>query len=225
MPAAQRWIYSIGRGLGAVLHRQHAGRPPRAEALCGRVVFSDIHVSAPNRLQARTVPQPVRAARRGSVAAGAGAGVHALRPVVLHSGGEGPARHPVGGDSRRSPLPTYARDGGLRQAPVMPHSRSAASEKRGSGGSASPGSCRTVIGHDEACSGDRWRRSDGADVGGRARAGAGRRRHRRAARQPGPRRLARRRSAFTHHRGARSAWHRGSLPLARARSCRSRASR
>ena len=35
---------------------------------------------------------------------------------------------------------------------------------------ASPGSCRTVIGHDEACGGDRWRRSDGADVGGRARA-------------------------------------------------------
>ena len=42
---------------------------------------------------------------------------------------------------------------------------------------------------------------------------------------PGPRRLARRRSAFTHDRGARSAWNRGSLPLARARSCRSRASR
>ena len=41
---------------------------------------------------------------------------------------------------------------------------------------------------------------------------------RRAARQPGPRRLARRRSALAHDRGARSAWRRGALPRARGRS-------
>ena len=53
---------------------------------------------------------------------------------------------------------------------------------------------------------------------------AGRRRRRRAARQPGRRRLTRRRSALAHRRGARSAWNRGSLPLAGA-GRRSRASR
>src|SRR5690349_23971812 len=35
-------------------------------------------------------------------------------------------------------------------------------------------------------------------------------------RRPGPHRLARRRSALTHHRGSRSAGNRGSVPLARA---------
>ena len=45
----------------------------------------------------------------------------------------------------------------------------------------------------------------GADVGGRVGVGGGRRCHRRAERQPGPPRLARRRSAFAHHRGPRPA--------------------
>ena len=75
---------------------------------------------------------------------------------------------------------------------------------------------RSECGDDRACGGDRRRRSDGADVGGRVGVGGGRRCHCRAARQPGPRRLARRRSAFTHHRGARSAWNRRSVPLAGA---------
>ena len=77
-------------------------------------------------------------------------------------------------------------------------------------------------GDDRACGGDRRRRSDGADVGGRAGVGGRRRRHRRAARQPGPRRLARRRSALTHHRGPRSARNRRSVPLAGTGGCRSR---
>ena len=63
------------------------------------------------------------------------------------------------------------------------------------------------------CGGDRRRRPDGADVGGRVGAGGGRRCHRRAARQPGPPRLARRRSALAHHRGSRSARNRRSVPL------------
>ena len=70
--------------------------------------------------------------------------------------------------------------------------------------------------HDRAHGGDRRRGPDGDDAGGRAGFGARRRRHRRAARQPGARRLARRRAARTHHRGARSAWNRGALPLAGA---------
>ena len=83
---------------------------------------------------------------------------------------------------------------------------------------------RRALRDDRACGGDRRRRSDGADVGGRAGVGGRRRRHRRAARQPGPRRLARRRSALTHHRGARSARHRRSVPRRRGRWLRSRAS-
>ena len=79
-----------------------------------------------------------------------------------------------------------------------------------------------ACGHDRACGGDRRRRSDGADVGGRVGVGGGRRRHRRAARQPGSRRLARRRPALTHDRGPRSAWDRRSVPLARDRWSRSR---
>ena len=70
----------------------------------------------------------------------------------------------------------------------------------------------TGVWHDRACGGDRRRRPDGADVGGRAGVGGRRRRDRRAARQPGPRRLARRRSALTHHRGPRSARNRRSVP-------------
>jgi len=53
-------------------------------------------------------------------------------------------------------------------------------------------------GDDRACGRDRRRRSGRADVGGRAGVGERRRRHRGAARQPGSRRLARRRSALTH---------------------------
>ena len=67
-----------------------------------------------------------------------------------------------------------------------------------------------------ACGRDRRRRSDGADAGGRAGVGGGRRRHRRAARQPGAGRLARRRSARAHDRGSRPAWDRRSVPLAGA---------
>jgi hypothetical protein len=48
----------------------------------------------------------------------------------------------------------------------------------------------------------------GADVGGRVGVGGRRRCHCRAARQPGPPWIARRRSALTHHRGSRSAWNR-----------------
>ena len=66
--------------------------------------------------------------------------------------------------------------------------------------------------HDRPCGGDRRRRPDRADAGGRAGAGGDRRRHRRAARQPGARRLARRGSALPHDRGARPARHRGSVP-------------
>ena len=53
---------------------------------------------------------------------------------------------------------------------------------------------------------------DRADAGGRAGAGGDRRRDRRAAREPGARRLALRRSARAHHRGARPARHRRSVP-------------
>ena len=60
------------------------------------------------------------------------------------------------------------------------------------------------------------RRSDRADVGGRVSVGRRRRYHRQAERQPGPYRLARRRFAFTHHRGPRSAWNRGSVSFAGA---------
>ena len=66
---------------------------------------------------------------------------------------------------------------------------------------------------DRACGGDRRRRPDRADVGGRAGVGGDRRRHRRTTRQSGGRRIASRRSSLPHHRGARSAWHRGTVPL------------
>ncbi len=66
---------------------------------------------------------------------------------------------------------------------------------------------------DRACGGDRRRRPDRADVGGRAGVGGDRRRHRRTTRQSGSRRLASRGSALPHHRGARSAWRRGTIPL------------
>src|SRR5918994_1351338 len=49
-----------------------------------------------------------------------------------------------------------------------------------------PASCRPECGYDRACGGDRRRRSDGADVGGRVGVGGARRRHRRAPRQSGP---------------------------------------
>ena len=51
---------------------------------------------------------------------------------------------------------------------------------------------RMECGYDRACGGDRRRRSDRADAGGRVGAGGRGRRDRRAARQPGPSRLARR---------------------------------
>src|SRR5215213_2104540 len=79
-----------------------------------------------------------------------------------------------------------------------------------------PASCRPECGYDRACGGDRRRRSDGVDVGGRVGVGGRRRCHCRATRQPGPRRLARRRSALTHHRSPRSAWNRRSVPIAGA---------
>ena len=61
---------------------------------------------------------------------------------------------------------------------------------------------------------DRWRRPDRADVGGRVGVGGHRRCHRRATPQPRACRLARRRPAFTHHRGSRPAWDRRSVPVA-----------
>src|SRR6185437_10752238 len=68
---------------------------------------------------------------------------------------------------------------------------------------------------DRTCGGDRRRRPDGADVGGRTRAGEDRRGHRRAARQPGSSRLACRRTARTHKRGSRSARNRRAIPCRR----------
>ena len=68
-------------------------------------------------------------------------------------------------------------------------------------------------GIDRTCGGDRRRRPDRADVGGRAGVGGDRRRHRRTTRQSGARRIASRGSSLPHHRGARSAWHRGTIPL------------
>ena len=75
-----------------------------------------------------------------------------------------------------------------------------------------PGALERGLMVDRHCGGDRRRRPDRDDAGGRAGAGGDRRRHRRAARQPGARRLARRRSALAHHRGARPARHRRSVP-------------
>ena len=74
------------------------------------------------------------------------------------------ARRPSSDDRPHSQL--MPDTGACGKPPVMPHSHR----------------------HDKPCSGDRWRRSDGADAGGRAGAGARRRRHRRAAHQPGRRR-------------------------------------
>ena len=79
----------------------------------------------------------------------------------------------------------------------------------------SPGS-----GDDRACGGDRRRRPDRADVGGRAGVGGDRRRHRRTTHQSGCRRIASRGSSLPHHRGARSAWHRGTIPLGGASASR-----
>ena len=67
---------------------------------------------------------------------------------------------------------------------------------------------------DRACGGDRRRRSDRTDAGWRVGTGGRRRRYRRAARQPGPHRLARRRAALTHHRDSRSARNCRSVPFA-----------
>ena len=72
---------------------------------------------------------------------------------------------------------------------------------------------RRGSGDDRACGGDRRRRPDRADVGGRAGVGGGRRRHRRTTHQPGGRWIASRGSSLPHHRGARSAWHRRTIPL------------
>ena len=65
---------------------------------------------------------------------------------------------------------------------------------------------------DRTCGGDRRRRPDRADAGGRAGVGGDRRRHRRTTRQSGSRRIASRRSSLPDHRGARSAWRRRSVP-------------
>src|SRR6185436_10236823 len=54
---------------------------------------------------------------------------------------------------------------------------------------------RRWLDRDRTCRTDRGGRADGPDAGRRAGAGRGRRCHRRAARQPGPPRLARRRPA------------------------------
>ena len=67
-------------------------------------------------------------------------------------------------------------------------------------------------GFDRACGGDRRRRSDRADVGGGAGVGGDRRRHRRTTHQS---RMSTDREAgasLPHDRGARSAWHRRSVP-------------
>ena len=82
------------------------------------------------------------------------------------------------------PLSEYTAPGGLRPGP----SRAAGS----------PATKCVERGYDRACGGDRWRRSDGIDVGGRVGVGGRRRCHCRAARQPGPHGLARWLAVCTH---------------------------
>ena len=71
---------------------------------------------------------------------------------------------------------------------------------------------RRECGYERACGGDRRRRSDGDDAGGRAGVGEGRRRGRRAASRSRARRLTGRRLSLAHDRGARSARGRRSVP-------------
>ena len=101
--------------------------------------------------------------------------------------------HPTPHKNRPSPLPTYARDGGLRQAPG--HAAQSSAMTKHAVVIAGGGPTGLMLAAELALA-----RVDVAIVERRAK--------------PGPRRLARRRSAFTHDRGARSAWNRGSLPLA-----------
>ena len=156
--------------------RCRSSSAPRATASCSRSPrpTRPARADAPPRARRLRRPHPPRAQRRRRLR---------LRPLLRGRGlrlHHGRAR----GRTRRTASATAARPwpacGSIcsrcsRAAPARserqgppPLSTSNLCQTRGL--AASPGSCRTVIGHDKACSGDRWRRSDGADVGGRARA-------------------------------------------------------
>jgi hypothetical protein len=114
------------------------------------------------------------------------------------------------------PLSTYTAQGACGKTRVVPHNHWPKREPAEMG-TAKWVCCRRRIrperGYDRACGGDRRRRADRPDVGGRVGVGGGRRRHRRAAGHPGPPGLARRRFALTHHRDPRSAWDRRAVPI------------
>ena len=126
MPS-QRWIYSMIADVDAVLLVQHAGHPDAAA--CGRVVFSDLHVSAGDgnrrrRQLAAVEAVPDRLRDDGSERAGKGARVHALRPVVVVRG-RAPRRaadqiaRSGGADACRCDSGRVARSQSLPRAGVM----------------------------------------------------------------------------------------------------------
>ena len=141
-------------------------------------------------------------------------------PTPPRSGADGPATF------ARRPLPAVISSRRKPRRPSQPSSSPSsadaeAAEPRTGAASSERSPYRSERG---ACGGDRRRRPDGADVGGRA-ALAGvdvvivERRT-----SSGCRRIARRGSALPHDRGARSAWRRGSVPRRGAGASRCRLS-
>ena len=86
-PLAQQWIYGQDTRRNPtkpVVEYFSLTTPVGSANVCGRMVFSDVHVSQGGGTNA-AVPFPTRCGTRRSVAAAEGAGVHAVRSVVVRA--------------------------------------------------------------------------------------------------------------------------------------------
>ena len=129
-PLAQQWIYGQDTSRSPtkpVVEYFSLTTPVGSANVCGRMVFSDVHVSQGGGIERRrSLPHPLRRDPDRSDAAAEGAGVHAVRSVVVradrdrHAGAAAaaadridtaPARHHPGAAGAAAPAPAAATAG------------------------------------------------------------------------------------------------------------------